>query len=106
MDTNQPLVDEMTTSVTNCESGNTFEVSDDHVIKTTHLNPFWFTFMSKRRVETNAEKREAKVAASGYSRALRRANFITIMMEFHVYKEFVMVRHLESLLELHMTPSL
>ncbi|KAG0567576.1 hypothetical protein KC19_7G144900 [Ceratodon purpureus] len=95
MDTNHPLVEERTLSgmemsEPNSESGTILGASHVQSDRKAHLDPIWFTFLSKRRVVTNEEKREAKAAASKYSRALRKPNSITVMKEFHVYRDFIM----------------
>ena len=99
-----PLVEERLafsemTDQTNSElCGDRVEPTTDHNIQVAHLNPIWFTFISKRRVVTKLECREAKNAASRYSQTLgvRRPNCMAVMQESQVYKEFIMVRHFLS----------
>ena len=93
-----PLVKERSafSEMTDQTNSDRVEPTTDHNIQVDHLNPIWFTFMSKRRVVTKVERREAKNAASRYSRTLRRPHCMAVMQESHVYKEFIMVTHFLS----------
>lgn len=60
------------------------------------LDPFAFTFKSKRRPTTRGEKQSAMDTAMAHAGALTKHHFVTVMSETQVYSDFYLVSSLST----------